>query len=100
MNSRERLLTALNHQEPDRVPFDLGSVQVTGIHVVAYHRLRAALGLPPVKAELCDIDPAASPPDDDLIARLGVDVRGLFPLNSHNWNVDRRRSRRLLAVSR
>ena len=36
MNSRERLLTALNHQEPDRIPLDLGSTQVTGIHEVAY----------------------------------------------------------------
>ena len=26
-------------------------------------------------------------PDDDVIEKLGVDVRGLFPLNSHNWNV-------------
>jgi uroporphyrinogen decarboxylase len=26
-------------------------------------------------------------PHDDVVGRLGVDVRGLFPLNSHNWNV-------------
>jgi uroporphyrinogen decarboxylase len=87
MNSRERLLTTLNHQEPDRIPFDLGSVQVTGIHVVAYRNLRQALGLPPVNIELCDYIQQLALPDDDLIERLGVDVRGLFPLNSHNWNV-------------
>lgn len=28
MTSRARVLTALNHQEPDRVPFDLGSTIV------------------------------------------------------------------------
>jgi unsaturated chondroitin disaccharide hydrolase len=33
MNSRKRLLTSLNHQEPDRVPIDLGSTQVSGIHL-------------------------------------------------------------------
>jgi uroporphyrinogen decarboxylase len=87
MDSRQRVLMALNHQEPDRVPFDLGSVQVTGIHVVAYHRLREVLGLPPVTAELCDTIQQLATPGDDLIVRLGVDVRGLFPLNSHNWNV-------------
>ncbi|MGD9101456.1 MAG: uroporphyrinogen decarboxylase family protein, partial [Anaerolineae bacterium] len=87
MNSRERLLTALNHQEPDHIPFDLGSTQVTGIHVMAYHNLRQALGLPPVEAQLCDAIQQLALPDDDLIERLGVDVRGLFPLNSHNWNV-------------
>jgi uroporphyrinogen decarboxylase len=87
MNSRERLLAALNHQEPDRVPFDLGSVQVTGIHVVAYHGLRAALGLPASQAPLCDVIQQLAAPEDDLLIRLGVDVRGLFPLNSHNWQV-------------
>ncbi len=87
MNSRERLLTALDHREPDRVPFDLGSTQVTGIHRLAYHDLRRALDLPPVEARLCDSIQGLALPDDDLIERLGVDVRGLFPLNSHNWNV-------------
>ena len=31
MDSRERTLLALNHQEPDRVPFDMGGTVVTGI---------------------------------------------------------------------
>jgi uroporphyrinogen decarboxylase len=26
-------------------------------------------------------------PDEDFIAHIGVDVRGLFPLNSHNWRI-------------
>ncbi len=87
MNSRERLLTTLNHQEPDHIPVDLGSTQVTGIHVVAYRNLRQALGLPPLDTQLCDYIQQLALPDDDVIERLGVDVRGLFPLNSHNWNV-------------
>jgi uroporphyrinogen decarboxylase len=87
MNSRERLLAALNHQEPDRIPFDLGSTQVTGIHTVAYRNLRAYLGLPPVEPQLCDEIQQLALPDDDVIEQLGVDVRGLFPLNSHNWNI-------------
>jgi uroporphyrinogen decarboxylase len=87
MNSRERLLTTLDHQEPECVPLDLGSTQVTGIHAVAYGRLRRALGLPPDRAVLCDSIQQLALPSDDLIGRLGVDVRGLFPLNSHNWNI-------------
>jgi uroporphyrinogen decarboxylase len=87
MNSRERLRTALNHQEPDRIPFDLGSTQVTGIHVIAYRRLREYLGLPQVEPAICDEVQGLALPDDDVVEKLGVDVRGLFPLNSHNWNV-------------
>jgi uroporphyrinogen decarboxylase len=88
MSPRERLLTALNHREPDRIPFDLGSTQVTGIHVVAYGRLREHLGLPAVAPRLCDVVQGLALPDDDVVGRLGVDVRGLFPLNSHNWKLD------------
>jgi uroporphyrinogen decarboxylase len=87
ISSRERLLKALAHQEPDRVPLDLGSTQVTGIHVIAYHRLRQVLGLPPAEAQICDYIQGLALPDTDVIERLGVDVRGLFPLNSHNWQV-------------
>ena len=42
MNSRERLLTALAHKEPDRIPFDLGGTLVSGINVHALRRLAAA----------------------------------------------------------
>jgi uroporphyrinogen decarboxylase len=87
MNSRERLLAALNHQEPDRIPFDLGSTQVTGIHAIAYQRLREYLDLPHIEPQICDEVQGLALPDEDVIEKLGVDVRGLFPLNSHNWNV-------------
>lgn len=87
MNSRERVLAALDHREPDRIPLDLGSVQVTGIHVVAYRALRDALGLPPEAPDLCDSIQGLAAPSEDLLEHLGVDVRGLYPLNSHNWNV-------------
>lgn len=95
LSPRERLLTALNHREPDRVPFDLGSTQVTGIHVVAYRRLRAALSLPPVEPVICDAVQGLALPDDEIVDRLGVDVRGLFPLNSHNDRVFERTRREL-----
>ena len=82
------MLTALNHQEPDRIPFDMGSTQVTGIHQVAYRRLREHLDLPPVTPGICDVVQGLALPDDDLVDRLGIDVRGLFPRNSHNWGIE------------
>ena len=44
MNSRQTLKLALNHQEPDRIPFDLGGTVLTSIHVNAYRKLRRYLG--------------------------------------------------------
>jgi len=87
MNSRERILTALNHREPDRIPFDMGSCQVTGIHAVAYQNLRETLGLPQIEIAMCDAVQQLASIDDDVMARMNIDTRGLYPLNSHNWQV-------------
>ena len=45
MTSRERVLTAVDHQEPNRLPVDLGAMRSTGIQAIAYNRLKAHLGL-------------------------------------------------------
>ena len=44
MNSRERLIAALQHKEPDRVPNDLGGTDVTSICRGAYVDLMNYLG--------------------------------------------------------
>jgi uroporphyrinogen decarboxylase len=43
MKSRERVLTALNHQEPDMVPIDCGGTQVSSLTLVANDRLKEYL---------------------------------------------------------
>ena len=43
--SRERLASALNHKEPDRVPIDFGGTAVTGVHASCVAELRDYYGL-------------------------------------------------------
>ena len=43
MTSRERVLNAINHQEPDRVPLDIGGGSSTNIVVEAYEKLEKYL---------------------------------------------------------
>lgn len=45
MNSRERVLTSLNHKEPDKIPFDFGGTLATTITREAYNGLRQYLNL-------------------------------------------------------
>ena len=45
MNRKERVLTALNHQEPDRTPSDLGGSRTSSIHVAGYRNLIEKLGI-------------------------------------------------------
>ena len=77
MNSRERVGTTLNHQQPDRIPFDLGGTGATGIHKTAYQRLRQHLGLPPVEVEMADIIQQIAAVDEEVAERLGTDCRSL-----------------------
>ena len=73
MNSRERMLTAFRHQEPDRVPIDFGGGP-TGIEVGAYDPLKALLGFQSqTKTFVRDhVDV-----DEPILARFGVDTRYL-----------------------
>ncbi len=87
MTARERLLTALDHREPDRVPLDMGSTHVTGIAVRAYEGLRKELGLPAVEPTIVDDVQQIALPDEDVAQRLGIDVRGLFPVTSNTITV-------------
>ena len=48
MNSRERVLSALNHEAPDRGPIEFGSRAVSSILIAepyGYRALRAHLGV-------------------------------------------------------
>ena len=44
MKPRERVLTAINHEQPDRVPICIGVSNATGIKMQPYRRLKAAGG--------------------------------------------------------
>jgi len=87
MNSRERILAAINHQEPDKVPFDLAGTTWTGIANGAYQNLLAYKGLESQDPDWSDVIQQIVVPSDDILTTLEVDTRGLFPLTSSNWDV-------------
>ena len=79
MTSRERVLMALNHEEPDRVPLFMGTSGVTTLLGPAYEQLKAHLGIN-------DRPPAWISPlfgyalmDEDVLRILGSDGRPVLP---------------------
>jgi uroporphyrinogen decarboxylase len=74
MTSRERVLAALNHQQPDRIPVDLSGYRSSGISAVAYPKLRAALGLPPRSIDVYDPVQQLAICHDDVLDIFGVDT--------------------------
>lgn len=87
MNSRERILKALNHEEADHIPYDLAGSTWTGITNTAYQNLRKYLGKAEAEAEWSDVIQQIVIPSEDILDQLQVDTRGVFPLTSHNWDV-------------
>lgn len=88
MDSRERVLTTLNHKEPDRIPFDMGGTVVTGIQAKAYRRLRQYLGLPEIEVTIIDMLQQLALVNDDVMDRLGVDVRNVSPRSTASFKID------------
>ncbi|MBI2842513.1 MAG: hypothetical protein HYX78_03855 [Armatimonadetes bacterium] len=74
MTHRERILAALAHKEPDRVPFDLGGMAQSGINKTAYANLRKYLGLPDREITIQNNITQIAKPDDDICERLGTDT--------------------------
>ena len=75
MTSRERVRTALDHREPDRVPVDLGGSIVTSITKAAYVPLMEHLGLD--AGEVAVYDEVQQLPflAESLLTRFAVDTR-------------------------
>ncbi len=75
MNSRERVMCALSHQEPDRVPIDLGATIVSSIVKKTYVELKNYLGLPVEELKMLDYVQQLPYLDDALLNRFEVDFR-------------------------
>ena len=86
MNSRERVLTAVNHKEPDRIPKDLGATNVTGISVVAYKGLIDLLGIKE-DIEIIDKVQGLAKVSPAVKKELGIDTYGLWPRSSKKGRI-------------
>ncbi len=90
MNSRERVLCALDHRPPDRVPIDLGGTRQSGIAASTYHRLKQRLGLS-TPTRVYDVYQMLAEVERPVMERFGADVIGLqrpavaFGIRNENW---------------
>ncbi|MGD9307295.1 MAG: uroporphyrinogen decarboxylase family protein, partial [Desulfobacterales bacterium] len=78
VNHRERVLVALNHEEPDRVPVDLGGRQTTFM-VETYNRMKNHLGLNDLPTEVMSHKWQTAYVDEQILKRFSVDCRHIRP---------------------
>ena len=75
---RERILAALNHEEPDRAPIDFGGAEFTSITLGAYEKLKQHLGVTS-ETEVMSIIHSVAHPAEEILQRFGVDTRNVQP---------------------
>jgi hypothetical protein len=79
MTSKERVIAALNHHQPDAIPVDFGGTAVTGIHVNIVAGLRDHYGLEKRHVKAHEPYQMLGYIDEDLKQALGIDVEGVSP---------------------
>jgi uroporphyrinogen-III decarboxylase len=82
MTRRERVLAALEHREPDRIPIDFGSTAVTGIHVSCVAALRNYYGLEKRLVKVHEPYQMLGYIDDDLKDAMQLDFDGAYRRNT------------------
>ncbi len=80
---KERVLAALNHEQPDRVPMDLGGRQTT-LSILAYENLKQYLGLSSLSTKVMAHTWQTSYVDDVILERFDIDTRHIRPASKVN----------------
>jgi len=77
VKSRDRVLRAINHQQADRVPIDIGGTRQSGIAATTYHQLKQKLGLN-TPTHVFDLYQMLAEIEEPVVSRFGGDVIGLY----------------------
>jgi len=86
MQPRENVHLALNHQEPERVPLDIGGTDVSGINVHTYRELLRSVGLDATgEIPVLDVVQQIADINETMFLRLESHFRPIFPNPPSNW---------------
>lgn len=81
LSPRERVLTVLNHEQPDRVPIVLGVSNATGIKMKPYQGIKSIIGVDAPDDYIYDWPELGTALiDEETMERLHSDVRGVLDL--------------------
>ena len=77
MTSREKVLNAINHVQPDKIPIDLGASTVTGISAIAYNKLKAHINLD-APTQVFDVIQQLAQVDESILKSFQVDATMVY----------------------
>lgn len=91
MQPRERVITSLNHETPDRVPRDIGSLPVTGIHEEAYRNYLSKYNTKLLKEEEIEIEDTKqqlAKVQEETLRQWKIDTRGVWAKPGSDWTFE------------
>lgn len=74
MTSRDRIMAAIDHRQPDKVPIDLGATPSSNISAIAYNNLKKELGISTGHTRVYDVVQQVVTPEEEILDQFGVDV--------------------------
>ena len=82
MTSRERVLTVLDHEVPDRVPIIIGVSNATGIKMATYQGIKSLAGINAPDEYIYEwTELGTAKIDEETLRRLHCDVRGVLDIH-------------------
>jgi uroporphyrinogen decarboxylase len=87
VTARECVLLSIKHQQPDRVPVDLGATPSSGISAIAYNNFLNYLGING-HAKIYDVVQQLAQPTDEILDRFKIDVVDIgrtFNTEDRDW---------------
>ena len=88
MNSRQRILSAINHEEPDGLPVDLGATPSSGVSAMAYDQLIHHLPFKDKRIWVYDVVQQVAQPSEELLDHFCIDTVDLgrtFNQDDSEW---------------
>lgn len=85
LTSKERINLALNHQEPDRVPLDIGGINNTCMHLEIEKKVKQALSLEDHGYLIKSTVQKVVVPDQSIVDHFGVDTCSIYFNETRPW---------------
>ena len=85
MTSKERVMAALNHEEADRVPLDIGGINNTTMHELVENQLKERLNLEDHGTLIKAREQGVVVPDDSIVEYFGADTCSLYINEARPW---------------
>lgn len=88
MNSRQRILAAIDHQEADILPIDFGATPSSGFSAIAYDHLLKEIPIKDKRNWVYDVVQQVTQPSDEFLDYFSIDTVDLgrtFNQNNEDW---------------